>query len=146
MARVLKIKELDPERLKFDPELMYGDWEKKVKFFLNTGYVTCPYGLQEDHLYLDAGQPATYARLLRSTTPVDYIKVWYTAETVQYYDTTGQRRSPDPEWYTLSMPFQACFLLEPVCHGGKTVLYLKQIRLKRVVDLPAGSVLTYDPV
>ncbi len=143
MALVLKIKELDPARVNYTPELSYG--EKKVKFFVNTGYVTCPYGLQEDHLYLDAGHTATYAQLLRSTTPVDYIKVWYTAETVQYYDTTGQRLTPDPEWYTLSMPFQASFLLEPVCHGGKTLFYLKQIRLKRVVDLPAGSVLTYDP-
>jgi hypothetical protein len=134
MARVVKIKDLDLNKVAFEgPSITY----EQHKLYLNTGYITCPYGLQEDHLYLDAKYPDIYGGLSR-VDQIDYLKVYYN-DTVFIFDTNGER--VEQPWYTLSMPFRACFLIEPILKGSTTVFWVKQIRLKQIMELPVGSIM-----
>ena len=139
MARIIKIKDINVDQIAFEGT---GITYEKHKLYLNTGYITCPYGLQEDHLYIDTGHPDIYSKLSR-VSHIDYLKVYYN-DTVHIFDTNGDR--VEQPWYTLSLPFRACFLLEPILHGSTTVFWVKQIRLKQIMELPAGAIMRTEEV
>jgi hypothetical protein len=133
MTCVLKIKDLLKEHLEARDD---GFYKAGKRVYFNTGYVKAPYGCNEDTILLLPPDLKPYEPFLSSSSSTD-LNVRYTSGSgLAIFDQTGEKAVDLIE--QLSQPFTAAFLLEPVRYNGRIDLWVKQIRVKSIQDLPEG--------
>jgi hypothetical protein len=130
MTCVLKIKDILKEPLEARDD---GFYKGGKRIYINTGYVEAPYGCNEDTIFIQPPDVKPYETFLSTA---DLNVRYKPGNGLAIFDQTGEKALNLIE--QLYQPFTAAFLLEPVRYNGRVDLWVKQIRVKSIRDLPEG--------
>ena len=134
MTAVIKLKDLDIEKLSERDGGFYGN---KNRIYLNTGYIEAPYGCNEDTILVKPKENDIPKYSFFIPGSCEFNLRYKTDYTV--FDQNGVK--DQALMNHLCQPFTASFLLEPVRYNGRVDFWVKQIRVKSIMDLPEGFIL-----